>query len=259
MKLTEITPLVITYNEAPNIRRCLEKLRWASHVLVMDSGSTDATLDICASFPGVRVVHRRFDSFARQCNFGLKQITTPWVLSMDADYMVPRDFAKTLEAMPDGESVFGYRTRIRYCIEGHPLRSGLYPPRTVLYRRKMGRYIDDGHGHHVCVSGTVLDLPSVSIDHDDRKPMVGWLQTQVSYALAEAEKLDKRPSSEFSRTDRLRAVGWVVPLLVLPYCLLWRRGILDGWPGWSYALQRLTAEVMLAILIVERRLKESSE
>jgi len=255
MKISEITPLIITYNEAPNIERCLNRIRWASRVVVIDSGSADATLEVCDSIANVEVFHREFDSFATQCNFGLRQIESEWVLSMDADYIVPRDFAQTISDLRVGEGVSGYRAKIRYCIEGVPLRSGLYPPRCVLYRRELADYENDGHGHKVNLSGGVTEDLSLSIDHDDRKCMAGWLHNQVTYAQLEAEKLSTMSSVDYSRTDRLRSKGWILPILVLPYCLIFRRGLLDGWPGWSYSLQRLTAEVMLAILLVERRLK----
>src|SRR6476619_2943691 len=86
--LTEITPLILTYNEAPNIGRTLEQLRWARDIVVVDSFSDDETLEIVSGFPQARVVQRKFDTFAAQCNFGLTEagIATEWVLSLDADY-----------------------------------------------------------------------------------------------------------------------------------------------------------------------------
>ena len=66
-----VTPLLITFNEIQNIERTLAKLDWAVRIVVIDSGSTDGTLDILAKDPRVDVIHRPFDSFAEQCNFGL--------------------------------------------------------------------------------------------------------------------------------------------------------------------------------------------
>ena len=84
--LDDITPLVITYNEAPNIARTLDRLLWARRIVVIDSGSTDETLEIVRSYPQAEVIHRSFDDFASQCNFGIAQVATAWVLSLDADY-----------------------------------------------------------------------------------------------------------------------------------------------------------------------------
>jgi len=87
--LKQITPIILTFNEAPNIKRTLAALSWAERVLVIDSFSTDDTLEICASFDNVSVLQNHFENFAQQCNFALQQdIHTEWVLSMDADYIV---------------------------------------------------------------------------------------------------------------------------------------------------------------------------
>src|SRR5438132_6116725 len=86
--LSEITPLVLTFNEAPNIRRTLERLTWAKEILVVDSFSADETLDIIREFPQTRVLQRKFDNHTNQWNFGLDQVQTEWVLSLDADYVL---------------------------------------------------------------------------------------------------------------------------------------------------------------------------
>ena len=75
--LADITVMVLTFNEEPNIDRCLERLRWASRVLVVDSFSTDRTLEIVRGYPNTTIIQRAFDTFAGQCNFGLSQIETP--------------------------------------------------------------------------------------------------------------------------------------------------------------------------------------
>ncbi|MEJ1931880.1 glycosyltransferase, partial [Nostoc sp. NIES-2111] len=71
-----ITGLVITFNEAANIERTLSRMQFLPKVIVLDSGSTDGTLDIAARFSNVEIVQRAFDSFAGQCNFGLGLIRT---------------------------------------------------------------------------------------------------------------------------------------------------------------------------------------
>ena len=83
-----LTALILTYNEKENIARTLGSLAWVTSVVLIDSGSTDGTQELAvASHPNVKVLFRAFDSFAGQCNFGLNQIDTEWVLSLDADYI----------------------------------------------------------------------------------------------------------------------------------------------------------------------------
>jgi glycosyltransferase involved in cell wall biosynthesis len=251
--LDQITPLIVTFDEAPNIRRTLEKLRWARRIVVIDSGSTDDTLDILRGYPQVEVVEHPFTDFAAQCNFGLTQVATPWVLSLDADYELSNALVDELAALTAGGAIAGYRARFVYRINGHALRGTLYPPRVVLYRKERARYHNEGHGHRVAVNGDVAALAGV-IYHDDRKPLARWFASQQRYAAEEARYLAATPVEQLTRGDRIRRMGWPAPLLVLLYTLFAKGCILDGWPGWCYALQRLVAESMIALEIVERRL-----
>jgi len=251
--LTEITPLILTYNESPNLRRVLDKLQWAHQIVVVDSGSSDETLEIAASFAQVHVIHRTFDTFANQCNFGLDQVTSPWVLSMDADYVLRAEFVQELDVLTPPPDVCGYRAAFRYCIGGHPLRGTLYPPRTVLYRRERARYRDEGHGHRVHIDGRVLSLHS-RIFHDDRKPLNRWLDSQRKYAEMEAREFIERPNERSSMADRLRSWIWPAAPAALCYTLLVKGCLLDGWPGWCYALQRTYAEILLSLHLLEYRL-----
>lgn len=252
--LDKITPLIITYNEAPNIERVLEKLLWAQRIVIIDSGSTDETLEIVRDYSQVLVVHHPFTDFASQCNFGLQQVETPWTLSLDADYELSDHLVAELRSLPANQKVAGYRARFVYRIYGRPLRGTLYPPRVVLYRKDQARYRNEGHGHRVDVAGTVVDLTGV-IYHDDRKPLFRWITSQQRYAREEASYLLELSQHELSTTDRLRLMGWPAPILVLLYTLFVKGCILDGWPGWYYALQRLCAEVLLALEIIDRRLE----
>src|SRR5476651_2537302 len=119
--LTDITPLVLTYNEAPNLRRTLDQLTWAREIVIIDSFSTDETLSIARDFPQARIVQRKFDTHTQQWNFGVGQTGTLWVLSLDADYILSETFVKELEAWPPGENVNAGFSRFCYCVFGRRL------------------------------------------------------------------------------------------------------------------------------------------
>jgi glycosyltransferase involved in cell wall biosynthesis len=251
--LEQITPLILTYNEAANIARALAGLSWAKEIIVVDSFSDDETVEIARSLPHVRVIQRAFDCHRNQWEFGLKEtgITTPWVLALDADYVVTSEFVEELEKLRPDPDIAGYRASFIYCINGKKLRSGIYPPVTVLYRRDAATYIQDGHTQRVAVEGTIKDLQAPLL-HDDRKSLRRWLNSQKRYTELEAQKLRAADPAEMSRIDRARRWRVVVPPAMLVYCLLVRGGIFDGWAGFYYAFQRTTAELMLAVNLGRR-------
>jgi glycosyltransferase involved in cell wall biosynthesis len=248
-----LTVLLLTFNEQDNIARTLEALRWAREVLVVDSFSTDDTLAIISRFPNARVVQRQFDSFAEQCNFGLSQMTSGWVLSLDADYVLSPELQEELQRLTPPDNVAGYRARFVYSVGGKPLRATLYPPRAVLYRRDRARYENDGHGHRVKIDGEIRELHGV-IYHDDRKPLSRWLDAQRKYAVLEAEHLLSADPHSLSRVDRLRRSTCFAPLLSLGYTLFVKRLVFDGPAGWFYCLQRAYAELLLLLHLLDARL-----
>ena len=257
--LDQITPLILTHNELPNIERTLARLAWAKRIVVIDSFSTDGTLDILRCDPRVAVFMHEFVDFAGQCNFGLTQIESAWVLSLDADYELSDELLDELRTLVPEKSIAGYRARFVYYIHGRPLRGTLYPPRIILYRRDRGCYRQEGHAHRVSVDGDVLPLRGV-VYHDDRKNLSRWVAAQQRYAADEADYLlDGTGGQSLTRADRIRLMGWPAPIAVLVYVLFVRGCILDGWPGWYYALQRLLSETLLALEILDRRLRRDRD
>lgn len=250
---SQIIPLVLTFNEAPNLRRVLDKLRWAKKVVVIDSFSTDETERIANSFSNVVFIQRKFDSFAGQCNFGLERIDADWVLSIDADYVLTDELNAEIEQLRAEPSITAYFARFRYCVAGRPLRGSLYPPRAVLFQKARGRYVQDGHAHRLAFEGGSSSLQGYLL-HDDRKPLARWLESQQGYARLEAAKLMESNGRGGSLADRLRRWIWPAAPAAFIYTLIAKRCLFDGWPGWFYALQRTYAELLLSLEMLERKL-----
>ena len=260
--LEQITPLILTYNEAPNIGRTLERLRWAGDVVILDSFSDDETLEIVSQFPNVRVFQRPFDDFASQWSFGLTQtgMLTEWVLGIDADFIITDESIDELKSLHPAATTDGYKAPLTYCIHGTQLRSGLLPPLTVLYRRSVVSFAADGHAYRVLLKGEVGMLKS-PILHDDRKALRRWVEAQQKYTELEGRKLLASDPHQLSFSDRLRRLRIVAPTAVLVYCLIVRGGVLDGWPGFYYAFQRMFAEVLLSLYLLEHdfKLKQAAQ
>lgn len=255
MTLGDITPLILTFNEAENIGRTLARLAWASRVVVVDSLSTDDTLTICRRYANAEVVQRPFDEHASQWNFGLSLIRTPWVLTLDADYALPEAFVDEVTRL-DERGVDGFFAKFTYCVTGRPLRGSIYPPRLVLFLRDRGTYVQEGHTQLLKLEGRAGQLRT-SILHDDRKALTRWMHDQIRYAASESKYLQAAPRSSLNLPDRIRRMVIVAPLLMPLYTLVGRGLLLDGWPGVQYALQRTCAEILLALHMLDRRLRPS--
>ena len=258
MDLTTITPLILTYNEEPNIDRTLSKLTWAKEIIVIDSFSTDKTLEILKSYPNVKPYQRKFDTHAQQWNYGLEQINSQWVLSMDADYCITEDLLVEINNLKSDSLADGYFIPFKYCVFGKPLTQTILPPRQALFRKNKAIYIDDGHTQLLENKGKTSYL-NYPIYHDDRKPLSRWLWAQDRYMILEVEKILNTPKNELSLGDKIRKQIIFAPFIVFIYCLILKGGIFDGWHGWYYAFQRMFAEILLSIRLIESKHLEQTD
>ncbi|HYC14748.1 MAG TPA: hypothetical protein VEC75_10885, partial [Stellaceae bacterium] len=111
----------------------------------------------------------------------------------------------------------------------------------------------DGHTQRLSVSGAVRSLRHL-VDHDDRKSLTHWLGAQDAYARLERGKLLAARAGELGRADRLRSRRVFAPIAVLLYCLFAKRMLFAGLPGWYYTYQRVVAEILLSLYLIEDRL-----
>ena len=253
--MDEITPVILTFNEEANLERTLGKLSWAKRIVVVDSESTDDTSVIARRFPNVQLWTRKFDNHASQWNFALTatSIESEWVLALDADYVLSDGLIEELARLSPPSSVAGYAARFVYCVDGRPLRATLYPPVTVLFRRKRAHYEQDGHTQRVRVQGAVANLGN-AIFHDDRKSLSHWVRAQDRYACIEAEKYVDPNWRPTRWTERVRSWRVVAPVGMLAYCLFAKGLILDGRAGIYFSFQRAFAELLLSLYLIRHDL-----
>lgn len=256
MDLAAITPFVLTLDEEPNIGRVLDRLDWARRVFVLDSGSTDRTVEIAREYPNVEVRTRAFDSFAGQSNHALAGVDTPWAMALDADYLVPPALVAEIDALPEAPAESGFRVPFEYRVLGRTLRGSLYPPRVVLFRRDSGSFAQDGHAHRVRVDGRTGRLRTPII-HDDRKDLGRWLRNQAIYAQQEAAKLAATPRRELGWVDRLRRTAVLGPPVVTAWCLFGKGLLFQGRAGLYYTAQRAAAETILSLELLEARRRDA--
>lgn len=253
--LEQITPVLLTYNENRNIGRTLAHLAWAKDIVVVDSGSTDGTLTTLENFPNVRVFNRHFDTHGNQWRYAIEQtnIKTEWLLRLDADYQMSAALVAELAQLEPVAAIGAYRVAFDYAVFSRKLLSSLYPPKAILLRTGRFCVSDKGHADVWDVHGHVVTLKG-RITHDDQKPISQWL-------IGEARCL-QRELDWMMRVRKAGPVNWLrvrpplMPIGVFLYCLFGKGLILNGRAGIFYALQRMVAEAVLSLMVLEEKLRD---
>lgn len=279
-----VTVLVITRNEEANIARCLGSVRWAREVFVVDSYSTDATVEIARSM-GAKTCQHAFENCAAQWNWALDNLpfSNEWVLVLDADEVVPQPLAEEIiQTVTDPAQEFsGYSLKRRVWFMGRWLRrGGLYPTWIMrLIKRSAGRFGRHGISEHMILNGRQGYLKQ-DFDHCDSKPLSDWIQRHNRYSELEAEEY-LREESGASRAvfipprlggNQAERKMWIklkvwnrLPLLFRPFLFFFRNyifkgGFLDGAPGFIYhVLWSFWYPFLVSAKIVERKKMAGSE
>jgi glycosyltransferase involved in cell wall biosynthesis len=255
--LDSITPVILTFNEEPNLARALAALDWAREIVIVDSGSADATVAIAKADPRVRLFTRAFDSHGSQWRYAVEEtgITSDWVLRLDADYLVTGELRDELAALTPPAEIEAYRIDFGYAIFGRRLSASLYPSNIVLFRRGKVEVFDKGHTEGWRVAGATGQLRG-KIIHDDWKPMSGWVGSQARYMVRELPHVHANPKA---LKNRMRLAPPLMPFAMFFYALFGRGLIFNGRAGMFYALQRLLAETALSLMVLEERIKKDDE
>ncbi len=245
-----ITALILTYNEEDNIERVLNRLQWLERIIIVDSHSTDRTLEIATNYPNVKVYSRTFDTHATQWNYGLSLTNSKWILSLDADYILTDDFVNEIQKnLSEDKSAFF--TKFKFLVFGKKLLSDNTTPRPVLFKRQDCIYYDDGHTQRLKINGSAGFFKN-HILHDDRKSLSRWLSNQDKYSIKECDKLlNFNNGGTGSVINKIRKTKIFAPVFVFFYCLFFKGLILNGWPGWYYTLQRTMVEILFALRMIE--------
>ena len=117
-----ISGLIITYNEEKNIREVLECFHFCEEIIVVDSFSTDNTLEIAAEFPNVKIIRNKFEDFTKQRNLALENAKNDWILFLDGDERITSDLEKEIIAevnSPHSKDAYYFYRKMYF--EGKPL------------------------------------------------------------------------------------------------------------------------------------------
>lgn len=253
--VADVAVIVLTGNEEANIAQALDSVTgWAREIFILDSFSTDRTLEIARAY-GCHIAQHRFDNYGTQRNVALDTlpIRSEWVLFLDADEWLPdalkQEISAVLAARPQAN---GFYLNRRLIWMDRWVRHGYYPSWILrLFRRGTGRCEDRDVNEHLIVEGATAQLHQDFI-HQDRKGLTAWIAKHNDYAtrsaralLATAATADREIAARFAgtqaeRTRWLRLRVWNrMPPLVRPFFYFFYRyvlkgGFLDGVPGFIF-------------------------
>jgi len=226
-----LSVLLPTFNNAEIIRRTLDSVQWADEILVVDSFSTDSTLDICREY-GARIIQHEYIQSAKQKNWAIPQCKHEWVLQIDTDEVLEPSLRAEIEATitnsPAG--VDGFNIPFKHHVLGKWVRvCGLYPESHLrLFRRDAGRFEDKEVHAHVHVPGRVEALRN-HILHFGMTSISKQLSNLDRYSRYQADELRKR-GKQFSWTQAV-----VRPPAVFGYYYFWKLGFMAGYRGFVLA------------------------
>ncbi|MGA2152418.1 MAG: glycosyltransferase family 2 protein [Geobacteraceae bacterium] len=191
-----ISATIITLNEEKNIGACLKSLDFADEIVVVDSGSTDRTKEICLAHPSVNFQEHTWEGFGRQKNVAADLAVNDWILNIDADERVTPQLRESICSADlsayggfkiPRENYFGNRW-IKYC--------GWYPDYNLrLYNRKKGRFSErDVHESVICQSAIgILSGNLLHYSYEGMTDFIARINRYTSLSAAEIANAGKKP------------------------------------------------------------------
>jgi glycosyltransferase involved in cell wall biosynthesis len=228
---------IVTLNEEQNLARTLASVRWAEEIVVVDSGSTDGTVEIAHSF-GARVIQREWPGFAAQKNFAIAQCTGKWILSLDADEELSPELQAQIRTMlacnPPTDAFY---LRRRNLFLGRWIkRGGFYPdPKLRLFRRSAANFAHTPHFEERPVHETITfdgaaDTLDFDIIHHAYPTLSTYIEHMDRYSSLGAELLVQKGRRGASGLAFVMNV-FFIPQLTFQWNYFVRGGFLDGREG----------------------------
>lgn len=252
LNVLPITVVIPTLNEEKNLSLCLSRLNYFQKVVVVDSGSTDKTIEIANKFGAEVVCFQWNGEFPKKRNWFMSNfiIDTDWILFLDADEAVTDEFIDELRAKGNLNEFSGYWICYENFFNGKKLRFGVQQKKLALFRSSLGRYekidekrwsnLDMEIHEHPIINGKIGKIKSKVI-HNDLNGLEKFIVRHVDYAVWEAERLKKLRVDEIRRLNVRQRVKYIsikigiVSELYFIYTYFINLGFLDGRSGLAYA------------------------
>jgi len=251
----KISAIVITFNEEHNIAAALESLSWADEIVIVDSESSDRTVEIASRFTD-RLFVRPWPGYSAQKNFAADQAKFDWVFSLDADERVSPHLKNAIlkvRDQPDPQAA-GFETPRRTFYLGRWIKhSGWWPDKKVrLYDRRRARWEGDFVHESLEVNGPIGQLEGELLHYTVRDASEHHLRMDRYTTLA-AQELYKRGTH--------KSIGslLVSPAIIFLRSYVFKLGFLDGLPGLAIARFAAHYEFLKNLKLWEMRSKSESD
>ncbi len=222
---------IITRNEEANIKRCLESVKWADEIIVVDSGSTDGTLEICKNYH-CKIIETGWLGFGRTKQIGVNAATNNWILSIDADEEVSDKLKdKILELVQSTQFHAFNIKRVSYYLKKRIQYSGWqtdYPLR--LFNKKYGNFNDASVHESVVIDGENISIIQSLLYHYPFPTINSHIDKINHYSQLGAQKLFDKGK----RTTLIYAVLSGIVKFIKMYLI--KKGFLDGKEGFILAI-----------------------
>ena len=226
-----LSVIIISKNEAASIRRCIESVKWADEIVVVDSGSTDNTADICRQLGAKVNVTPDWPGFGPQKNRALDLASHEWVLSLDADeWVTPELRDEILAELKNAKTVAYQMPRLSSFCGTYLKHGGWWPDHIIrLFRKSQCRFSDDLVHERVLVTGEITTLKQ-HLMHESMRDLDHVLSKMNAYSSAGAKMMLAKGRRSSLATALLRG-SWA---FFRAYIL--RSGFLDGSAGFAQAV-----------------------
>lgn len=227
--------VIITKNEEDKIARCLQSVKWADEIIVVDDLSEDKTVEICQSYGAKVISHKSYSNFDQQRNIGIDNATSDWMLQMDADEIVPGNLKQEIQkVISENTGYTAFQFRRKNFFLGHFMRyGGFYGPYALkLFKTAKGRYFRRIH-ETLKVEGKIGTIQA-DIEHYPFQSIAQNIERANIYTSIEAKSM--LDEDDLSYQKKIKYNLTIRPLKIFWKMFIKRKAYKDGMYGLIFSI-----------------------
>lgn len=265
------TAIILTHNEEIHIERCILSIKkFIKKIIIVDSFSTDKTIKIAKKY-NVKVYKKKFVNHSKQLNWALKNIKfdTSWILRIDADEIVEKNFFRKLNKIRKFNKINGIEMIIEHTFLGGRIKFGdVFPQKQIrLWKKNSGYFEDIPMDEKIIIKKANIYKSNLKIIDYNLKGLIFWIKKHFRYAKKESElyfllknekfKIDKANKGLLKKKLYYRFPIIIRPILLFNYRFFLKKGFLDGFVGLKFnLLQTLFYRLLVDLFIIKKSIMD---